>query len=315
MNNDFPPVAFFCYNRPVHTERVLTALSLNDNAAKIKLYAFIDGPKINADSTTKKNIDNVRKIVSSIDWCAEVIIVARNINMGLGNSIRNGLNEVFNRHSSVIVLEDDLIPQKGFLNYMNFYLEEYRNKNYIYHVSAFQRDCYLNFLLKDIYLTHFMNCSGWGTWKDRWEKTNWDYSYWSNALVDMEFKSMVNYNNYLRISEQINLNRDECKTWAIFWYLTIMENRGLCVNPKQSYIQNIGDDGSGTNMGKTKLNNVKILNHQTFPQKNFRINSYEDKLSKKIVQEAYGSKSKIRFRRLKGLIFRLYYVVEKFNTR
>ncbi len=42
-------------------------------------------------------------------------------------------------------------------------------------------------------------------------------------------------------------------TWAIFWYATIFEHNGLCLNPTVSYVQNIGLDGSGENCGQGNL--------------------------------------------------------------
>ena len=34
----------------------------------------------------------------------------------------------------------------------------------------------------------------------------------------------------------------QINTWAIFWYATIFNISGLCVNPWFSYIDNIGQD-------------------------------------------------------------------------
>jgi hypothetical protein len=308
-------VVIFCYNRPKHTEKMLEALAQNSNSKKISLYIFCDGPKPNEDRDTIKNILEVRKIVSQISWCQQLKIVERPNNLGLGNSIRSGLNQVFSTYDAVIVLEDDLIPQEGFLNYMNFNLMHFRDNDEVYHIAGFQRDSYLNFFIDEIYYTHFMNCSGWGTWKDRWEKCNWNFSYWSAALENYQFKNRVDYDGYLRISEQINLNASDFKTWAIFWYLTILENNGLCVNPKRSYISNIGDDGSGTNMGNTKINNVKVLNYSVYPKPPMSMNFFETYISKRIIKEAYGVKSKIRLKSLKKLGLDLYYHFEKSNIR
>ena len=40
-------------------------------------------------------------------------------------------------------------------------------------------------------------------------------------------------------------------TWAIFWYTTIFKNGGFCLNPSQTFVENIGNDGSGMNCDQT----------------------------------------------------------------
>ena len=39
-------------------------------------------------------------------------------------------------------------------------------------------------------------------------------------------------------------------TWAIFWYATIFEYNGLCLNPISSLVQNLGTDSYSTNTNK-----------------------------------------------------------------
>ena len=50
-------------------------------------------------------------------------------------------------------------------------------------------------------------------------------------------------------------------TWAIFWYATIYQNHGLCLNPSLTYADNIGIDGSGTHSGNSYSIERRKLNH------------------------------------------------------
>lgn len=92
-----------------------------------------------------------------------------------------------------------------------------------------------------------MNCWGWASWSDRWrhfEKqparliNSWDAARIGHFNLDgaHDFWSQVESNYYGRLN-----------TWAIFWYATIHEKNGLCLNPVKSLVTNIGNDGSGTN--------------------------------------------------------------------
>jgi hypothetical protein len=47
-------------------------------------------------------------------------------------------------------------------------------------------------------------------------------------------------------------HQGKINTWAIFWYATIFQQGGLCLNPVQTYVDNIGIDGSGIHCGTTK---------------------------------------------------------------
>ena len=42
------PVLLFTYNRPLHTQKVLDSLALNEYAKETKIYIFQDGKKANA---------------------------------------------------------------------------------------------------------------------------------------------------------------------------------------------------------------------------------------------------------------------------
>jgi len=39
------------------------------------------------------------------------------------------------------------------------------------------------------------------------------------------------------------------RTWAIFWYASIFERGGLCLNPTRALAINKGNDGSGEHVG------------------------------------------------------------------
>ncbi|KAI4450850.1 hypothetical protein C823_005387 [Eubacterium plexicaudatum ASF492] len=50
----------------------------------------------------------------------------------------------------------------------------------------------------------------------------------------------------------------ENNSWAIYWALIVIENEGVCINPYNSLINNIGMDGTGVHCGKTDKFQVKL---------------------------------------------------------
>ncbi len=63
--------------------------------------------------------------------------------------------------------------------------------------------------------------------------------------------SRFNYGKTLLFHNQLEANiSGEIKTWAILWYATVNFNKGLCLTPKYSLVNNIGMDGSGVHCGE-----------------------------------------------------------------
>jgi hypothetical protein len=295
------PVALFVYKRPEHTKRVLENLSKCEFASKTPIFVFSEGAKTNEDSNL---INETRKIVNSFkDNFGEFHIHENNTNRGLAKSIVTGINYVFGIYETCIVLEDDLLVHPQFLKYMNHYLSVYKDSSQVYHISGFQKDTWMQFFQTNTFFSHYMNCWGWATWKDRWQKLNLDLVNIKTWLSNDKNKSKFNYVK-LRISNDFELNRTEINTWAIFWYSTILINAGVCLNPRFSLVQNIGDDGTGTNTGITNEN--KVTNFETKVILDGFKTPYESIWDRIFIVQAYAQKSKIRFKIVKNILFWLF---------
>ena len=113
------PVCVFAYNRPENLKMVLEALKENDHANETPLYIYCDGLKKNASIDDRNKLNEVKKIAQEFNWVSDKKVIVRSSNLGLANSIVGGINEVLELHDKIIVLEDDIVPKKGFLEYMN----------------------------------------------------------------------------------------------------------------------------------------------------------------------------------------------------
>lgn len=131
------PIVIFTYNRPWHTEQTLNALMQNVLADKSTLYIFCDGAKKDASKKDLNSIREVRGIVRANNWCKAVIIIEKDENLGLANSVISGVTEIIQEHGKVIVLEDDIITGKHFLEFMNTGLDCYKDENKVYGVSGY----------------------------------------------------------------------------------------------------------------------------------------------------------------------------------
>jgi len=240
------PIVLFVYNRPHHTLRTLEALAQNHLASESELIVFCDGPKPNADSNTIKAIEEVRATIKERQWCKKVIIYESNINKGLADSIVSGVTEVINNYGKIIVLEDDIVTSKGFLKYMNESLTLYENEEDIMHIGSYLPKTNRYNTLPETFLSRYMSCWGWATWKASWQKANWNTEFLYEQIADPKVRYEFNLEGALDFHTQLEENLNgSIKTWAIKWFASVFLNSGLCLYPKKSLSKNIGFDGTG----------------------------------------------------------------------
>ena len=134
----YSPVILFIYNRPEHTRQTLEALAANTLAKESDLFIFADGPKENATVQQLEKIQQTRKLARSKKWCKNVTVIESKKNKGLAASIISGVTEIVNKYGKVIVLEDDIVTGKYFLEYMNEALDKYAEEKNVWHISGFR---------------------------------------------------------------------------------------------------------------------------------------------------------------------------------
>ena len=263
------PIVIFSYNRPSHLKKTLNSLKKNKLSKKSIAYFFSDGPKTHTLEELKK-INLVRKIIKNTKGFKSKKIIFYKKNIGLKKNILNGVTKIIKKHGKVIVLEDDIVVTKNFLNYMNQSLSLYANNKKIWHISGWNYDLDLKKINKgdeDAFFIRNMNCWGWGTWKNRWNKIILDPNFFYKKMNKKQIENF-NLSNSINNWSQIIRNKNKTlETWAIFWNATIFYYKGLCLNPKISMINNIGMDGSGTNshIAKTKILKLSKIKSFNFP--------------------------------------------------
>jgi hypothetical protein len=296
------PICLFLYNRPNHTRKTLNKLKEAEGAKESQLFIFCDGPKEGATFEEKERIEEVRKIANGFSGFNKITVIKQSINIGLANSIIQGVTKIVEEYGRVIVLEDDHLVHRDFLNYMNFYLNVYEKEKKIMHIGGFARNSYLQFFLKPVYLTQYMDCWGWATWSDRWKKLITDFKIIDDKLSDKHFFDKFNFSK-LDYHTYFEPNRKGLKTWAIFWYFTIAYYNGLCIMPKYSYVKNIGNDGSGSN-NVVKVNELSSNFIRRF--KEFLPKIKESRFGELYIQDAYAKKSKKHWTTSKKMALQLF---------
>lgn len=265
----------FTYHRSEHTKMVIDALAQNSLWPQ-KLYIFQDGVK---DSTNYEEWRKVNEFIHTQHWCeTEVHISERN--KGLAKSIVSGINYVLQECDAVIILEDDCVPHRKFMQFMVSALNAYEKEKEVYSVSGYAWDVNLLEQEKDAYFNGRICSYGWGTWKDRWSQFEEDY------YLLKKIKREPAANARLQIWGQDLAGMvtgnilDRCDSWAVFWALKVIEKGGYCLSPYKQLVQNVGFDGSGVHSGKLQASDTILEDEYkesfSFPEKVEIIRECED---------------------------------------
>jgi len=238
------PIILFVYNRPWHTEQTLNALMANKLADQSTLYIYCDDAKKDSNEEELKKIEAVRTLVKSKQWCKEVKIIERRTNLGLANSVIQGVTEVIEKHGSVIVLEDDIVTGKYFLNFMNEGLSLYKDETNVFGVSGHQFASSKK-VKEATYFLPIMSSWGYGTWLDRWEEVEFDSEKLLHIVDSKKIGSQLDFGDikyFQMLKQQVAGLID---SWAVRFQVSMFLSQGVFLYPNKKLIQNIGLDGSG----------------------------------------------------------------------
>ena len=293
--SNLAPIALFCYNRLPHLKLTIASLKNNYLADQSKLYIFLDGPKSKKDF--KKN-NEIFDYISKIDGFAKIKIYRSKNNLGLARSIINGINFVFKKNDKIIVVEDDIVTSPYFLKFMNESLNKYRIKSKVWHIAGHSHLKSNDNENQKVFFSYYMNCWGWGTWKDRWRMFEKNPDNLINKFSRKDISEFDLDDSGLFWSQILKNANRQINTWAIFWYATIYKRKKLCCNPLKSYVRNIGMDGSGMHCSDSRYLDenplyikpeVKLISKPFFSKKYFIIyKKYFKSQSKSIIKKMFN---------------------------
>ncbi len=242
------PVILFVFNRENHVKQSLKALEENYLAAESVLYVFSDaaisgdqkkaeGVKKTRSYIKKKQTDTVFKRLILIEACEH---------KGLADSIIDGVTKVMNAYGRAIIVEDDVLVTRDFLNFMNDALDFYREDPKVWSITGVGYDLKS---LKDytpyVYLSYRGGSECWASWSDRWEKIDWEVKDYDEFIKNRGEIRRFNRggNDMVRILKL--WKQGKINSWAIRWDYAQYKADMRCVRPRKSFMCNIGYDNSG----------------------------------------------------------------------
>lgn len=245
MYSELAPVIVFAYKRKEELQQSIEALKHCTLAAETDLFLFSDGPRGEKD---KKGVSEVREYIKSITGFKQVTYFFSEKNKGLANSIIGGVSKIFETYPTVIVLEDDLVASKNFLQFMNQTLSAFKSTPRVFSVSGYNYPFKIKRNEKnDVYFLPRPCSTGWATWKDKWINLDWeikDFEELSQDRVAIEGFKAGGTDIFQMLQRQ---QAGKIDSWAIRWSYNLFRKNGLTAYPILSKIRNIGFSDQATN--------------------------------------------------------------------
>ena len=259
-------ICLFVYNRSHHTNKVLKSLSECKNFEKFRLYIFSDNFKA-SKKNDKFEVNLVRnKILEFKKKNKNIFIKFSKINLGLYKNLTKGISYVLSKHPSVIVIEDDLVFNENFLNFMDCSLQKFRDKKNILQISGYSYP--INYNSNVAYFLNLTSCWGWASWSDRWrafikfsKNKKLIQEEYNNIKYDCNKKNNFNVNgsyNYLKMLKKQMTS--QFNSWGILFYLFSFHKKFLNLFPPFTLVENRGFDGSGSHKSTSNVFNRVVSN-------------------------------------------------------
>lgn len=231
------PILFIVFNRIATTEVVFEQIRKYKPEA---LYIAADGPRANKDGE-KEKCQEVRELFSSIDWPCKVEYLFRDENFGCRRGVTNAIDWFFNYETEGIILEDDIVPNESFFNFIEENLSRYRNDVNVASISGCSLISSKYDKIESYFFSHYPNIWGWATWKRAWEKYDGEmvgWKSWSRENLKNHSDNTSFFTSYW--NEEMEHVLDGADSWDHQFIFASWKNNWLHVIPSENLIENIG---------------------------------------------------------------------------
>jgi len=239
------PVALLLFNRPDTTARVFEAIRA---ARPPHLLVVADGPR--PDRPGEEELcRRARAILDGVDWPCRVDTCFSEANLGCRTRISSGLNWVFSKVETAIVLEDDCLPHPSFFRYCEELLARYRDDERVMAISGTSFHFGRRFGPSSYCASRYPHVWGWASWRRAWKRYDVAMSRWPELRDQEDWLPRVHQRRWVRqywreMFEETWSGRMD--TWDYQLSFACQAHQGLSLTPSVNLIQNIGFGPAGT---------------------------------------------------------------------
>jgi FkbM family methyltransferase len=244
MNNTLS-VLLLVFNRPKETAIVFDAIR---KARPAKLFVAQDGPRPGRAEESRK-CDEVRSIVSRVDWPCEVKTLYRTENLGCKKAVSEAITWFFGQVEEGIILEDDCLPDQSFFPFAAEMLARFRSDERVMQVSGFNSGGeWVARGGSSYFFSLYGSCWGWATWRRAWARYESDMKRWQDGSAQGRIRSRIGSRRQWKIKRWIydSVAAGRKDSWAYVWEYSRLMNDGLSVVPRVNLVENIGFGSEAT---------------------------------------------------------------------
>lgn len=251
------PIAIFAFNRPNNLQQVIAALAANTIAPTSDLTIFCDGPRNELES---QKTEAVRSIARAASGFASVTVVEQKTNLGLRQSLVSGITTIVEKCGRIIVVEDDIVTSKFFLQYMNDALNCYEDDMKVASISGYCVD----HRVRNPPETFFLRggeCWGWATWKNRWELYNSNGMELLTQLRNLDLTGKFDLDGNCPATEILEQAVEgKVDSWFMLWTATLFLRDMYTLHSSKTLVRNIGFT-AGTHTHGVSYTQQPLLNN------------------------------------------------------
>jgi hypothetical protein len=232
------PIAIFAFNRPALTRRVHDAVS---RLRPRSLFLIADGPR-RGRPDEQAICEEVRRILTNVDWHCTVNTHFSPYNMGCGRRMSSGLDWLFQQTDSAIILEDDCLPSPQFFYFCRAMLEQYRHDARVGTIAGTNIAASHASFPASYLFSRYPQAWGWATWRRSWDLYDYDMlkldRFRETGLLAAALGNRAAEKFWLKQFEAVRSGALD--TWDCQLCLTSLCQSWLNVIPSVNLVSNIG---------------------------------------------------------------------------
>ena len=240
-----PVIAIVVFNRPEVVRQLLARLA--DLQPKT-LFVIGDGPRPHKPGEAAL-VQAVREHVGRVSWPCEVVTDYASENLGCRRRVVSGLNWVFGQVEEAIILEDDCLPTRSFMNYSGELLERFRDDSRIGSVCGSLSVPSIPPIDGDYFFSRYNLFTGWATWRRAWALYDDHMGPIDDGSLDRLLEATFEHRR-ARWYWRYVLRRTHAgaiNSWGYRWMLSCWANSMLAAFPRCTLVDNVGFGGDATN--------------------------------------------------------------------
>ena len=199
--------------------------------------------------------------MGEVDWPCKVKLRFLDHNLGCKHAMSGAISWAFESSESLIILEDDCLPDPSFFDFCETLLARYQDVPKVMMISGnnFQPQARSEF---SYYFSRWAHIWGWATWKRAWEKFDVDVTTWPEVKKEQALSSVFkdpfekqHWSNTLD-----SQYAGEIDTWDFPWAYALWANQGLSILPEVNLVKNIGfgPDATHTTDAESRLSELPV---------------------------------------------------------